>query len=130
MEVNKKLALFIGQTINRFIVEFDEEYQKEDKKIQADKIWIEFDQGVVEIIPLIDTDEIDVILHNSIASISRNVRSKEVAKYVGSQLGQSWVSFNGNGYFDVLILGFNNIKPALVILSETSSLKMFSLAQI
>jgi hypothetical protein len=117
---------FIAKKIVDIKIILDKEFTNLSDKILADKIYILFqDDSHLEIIPLTDTDEIDVIYCNVLNNLNLNNYVSTLEEFKGKEITLYWNTTNSNGYFDCFMLAFDNLHPSLIILSEGSVLKMF-----
>lgn len=85
-----------------------------------------FEAGGLELRPLPDTDEL------SLSFINKPLLHAANNDFQQYQIGQRdwkfqmyWRCQNANGYDDMIVLGFQDLHPNLIILSEGSSLKFF-----
>lgn len=105
----------------------DKELSNLSNKILADKIYILFDDdSYLEIIPLIDTDEINIMYNTKFDNADSNSYVSVLEEFRGKEITLYWNTTNSNGYFDCFMLAFGNLHPSLIILSEGSVLKMFN----
>lgn len=88
-----------------------------------DRILFEFPGRNVMVEPIWDTDEI-LVQDVPEDSIKLNEASEHLKEYFGRTLNQYWTCENAQGYFDLLMLAFDDLQPSLGILSEGSSLKI------
>ena len=97
-----------------------------------DEIIFVFEKCKLRILPICDTDEIGVECLEEI-----NTEAPELAEnttilnaHVGKTLSMTWNCVNANGYFDLYALGFDELHPSVMILSEGSALKLFGITKI
>ncbi len=91
---------------------------------EACKVVLEFSEGVsLVILPLIDTDEISIELHADESEQEPGGKAI-LEELVGRKLGAYWYCENNQGYFDLVLFGFDRLRPSFGILSEGSSLKL------
>jgi hypothetical protein len=98
------------------------------EKSTIDTIQLYFKVGVIQISSINDTDEIKLtFIQDKTNQKKRNIEADRniFKKYIGKKLNQVWTSINSSGYFDLCILSFSYLDPNILIVSETSGLKLF-----
>jgi hypothetical protein len=103
------------------------DFETSNNEILADEVIIDLGEQLISIIPLIDTDELEVRIFEA-SEYVKNTNSKPVfKKYTGAKLSYTWDAVNTKGYKDVFMMAFDNLIPAIMVLSEGSVLKLFDL---
>lgn len=92
------------------------------EQIIAAEIEMVFETHKLVIRPLCDTDEVEY----EYILLTENSPFEIFHPFSGRKLSSVWQCRNNNGYFDMLGIGFDELHPALLILSEGSSLKLFT----
>lgn len=121
MEEENKMIVqdLYSQNVEKIILTRDVESN------DIDKIIVVFKFNCIQIVPLVDTDEIDLIVCNLDEIELNGSEDYSFDDYNNSEFCFSWNAINSNGYYDTIILGFNFLHPNLLILSEGSCLKLF-----
>jgi hypothetical protein len=90
---------------------------------EIEKITLGFPTKSIIITPLSGTDEIEVEFSSLplLTSKTTNILSP----YIGKKLGMIWNCTNLRGYFDMYIVGFEQLHPNILILCEGSALLLF-----
>jgi hypothetical protein len=93
-----------------------------------DNLWLVFDRSTLRIGCTEETDEIvvDLIVEDNPFG-SRNGRSvSSFDRYIGEELGWSWMATNYRGYNDMLALSFSGLKPQVVLISMASQVSIYA----
>ncbi|MBG1270636.1 DUF6334 family protein [Nostoc sp. WHI] len=92
---------------------------------------------VVTLLPIIDTDEIKVIIEEAIkegtkvyAKSSKNNNQLLFSLALGVKLMSVWVCENIQGYQDQVIFAFQTLHPSITFLAEGSVIKVFMHEQV
>ncbi len=101
-----------------------------NEKSTIDIICLYFKVGIIKIKAIADTDEICLEFIQGTFDKKKRLEGKNIfTQYIGQQLNQVWNCTNAYGYFDLYILGFSYLDPSILIVSETSELKLFEANQ-
>lgn len=112
----------IGQTLKAvFIVEY-----KEDggDKLCLDQVQLIFQDTTVTLLPVTDTDEIEILYTTATTPLSANTPSW-CQPFLGKKLMTVWVCENDQGYRDQVIFAFEYLRPSIAFIAECSSLLVF-----
>lgn len=80
----------------------------------------------------LDTDEV-LLKYIKKAADSSNESSNLphlLRQYLGKRIGEFWQCKNSRGYTDLVILGFDGLRPSLAILAEGACLKIYEMPSI
>jgi len=112
----------IGQILTAVsIVEY-----KEDggDRLCLDKVQLFFQDTSVTLLPIADTDEVEILLEN--ATVPAVADPPFWCKsFIGKKLMTVWVCDNDQGYQDNVIFGFEYLHPSITFVAECSSLLVF-----
>lgn len=100
----------------------------EGNELCLEQIKFIFENEIVTLLPIIDTDEIEVNQEENTNLISDN--SDYFQYFLGKKLMAIWICENDQGYQDQVIFAFDNLHPSIVFVSEGSVLKVFICQQI
>jgi hypothetical protein len=125
---NIELDVLLGQRIKKIVVDQNTVFDEPRSKLIADKVLIYLDTKVLVIKPLTETDEIEILIKDSVARESSWVDI--LGEFVNSKLSYTWQCFNTNNYFDVFMLAFGSLRPSMAVLSEGSALNILVLEEL
>lgn len=117
----------VGLTINSFFIKSNTDFVVPKGMSYLDEIVLVFNNNeVLKLLPDYDTDEI-------ICDLSQNAKANlstydSLSQYEGLMLSDFWMGENSRGYSDIFLLSFKNLHPNLLIISEGSCLKLFTIA--
>jgi hypothetical protein len=121
-----KLSLeedFWGEVLTSCYISYNTDFVPCWNEVLMDKIVFYFGQKALHITPLVDSDEIRITL-NLEEQKEQSILPSFISKYIGKQLTSTWECINITDYFDVFMMAFTNLHPAILIFSEGSSLKL------
>ena len=117
----------IGQKLNAVTVIEDKEFN--NNELCLDKIQLFFEDVVMTLSPIIDTDEIEITQeyhHNNY-----ELKTPDwCEQFLGKKLMNIWVCENNQEYQDQIILAFDNLHPSISFISEGSVIKVFTYQQV
>jgi hypothetical protein len=118
---------FIGQTLVAVSVVEDKEFTGEE--LCYDKVQLLFQDTAITLLPLADTDEIEISkeTHTNFSAVDTPSSWHDL---IGQKLMTVWVCKNDQGYQDQVIFAFDNLHPSIAFLAEGSVLKAFRYEQI
>jgi hypothetical protein len=90
---------------------------------EIEKITLGFLNKSIIITPVSETDEIEVEFSSLPLLTSKTTTM--LSPYIGKKLGMIWNCTNLRGYFDMYIVGFEQLHPNILILCEGSALLLF-----
>ncbi|XZF16352.1 DUF6334 family protein [Chitinophagaceae bacterium MMS25-I14] len=90
----------------------------------ADKMLFCFDNLLLTLKPLTETDEISIEYTDLTKSIDGANYKDVFSEFIGHKFGNTWECTNLNGYFDAYLIGFDTLHPHLLVLSEGNTLKI------
>ncbi|NEP13859.1 MAG: hypothetical protein F6K14_27395 [Symploca sp. SIO2C1] len=112
----------IGQTLIAVsIVEYQEFGGKE---LCLDQVKLFFNNQTVTLLPIVDTDEIEIINETTTAT-PVGTAPYWCQSFVGKQLMAVWVCENNQGYRDQVVFAFERLNPSLIFVAEGSVIKIF-----
>jgi len=100
----------------------ESEFEGLEKSFEKISFILDFQQ--IDLYPINDTDEIEIIVTNINDSIKRT-SNQFLDQLIGKSVFTTWKCVNSQGYFDLFILGIETIRPTVSILCEGSSLKVW-----
>lgn len=114
----------IGQNLKAVSI-IEEEFG--GNELSLDQVKLFFEDQTVTLLPISDTDEIEII-----NEISSNSPAKETPcqydwcrNFVGKKLMTVWVCENDQGYRDQVIFAFGYLQPSIAFVAEGSAIKVF-----
>lgn len=117
----------IGHTLKAVsIVEYTEFGGNE---LCVDRVQLFFPDRTVTLLPIADTDEIEIKQETATASLPADTPSW-CKSFLGKKLMTVWVCDNDQGYRDQVIFAFEYLRPSLAFVAEGSVLKAFRYEQI
>jgi hypothetical protein len=93
-------------------------------KLSLEKIQLFFQDTIITLLPIVDTDEIEIILENT-TNPGRVDTPSWCQSFIGKTLMTVWVCDNDQGYRDQVIFAFEYLHPSLAFVAECSSLIVF-----
>lgn len=120
----------IGSILKEVSIVEDQEFNSTELCLA--RIQLIFQDTVVILQPLVDTDEIELI----ISSVPSSPDSKLInsptwcSSLLGKKLQMAWVCENHQGYQDQIIFAFEQLHPTISFIAEGSVLKVFRYQQI
>ena len=128
----KKIEDCWGEKLSHFLVKPNTDYFPPQNEHLADEVFFVFEKSKIHILPLPDTDELSVecLEYDNTKGSGPEGMVTIVNNYIGKSLSMTWNCFNANGYLDLFAIGFDQLHPNLMILSEGSVLKLFDVMQI
>lgn len=112
----------IGQPLTGVSIIEDKEFP--GNELCLDQIQLVFDDIIVTLLPITDTDEIEIIHKISHRAAPKNTPSW-CRSFLGKKLMTVWVCENDQGYQDQVIFAFEYLRPSLAFVAEGSVLKLF-----
>ncbi|OJJ19390.1 hypothetical protein BKI52_21510 [marine bacterium AO1-C] len=106
------------------------EFISSKNEIIADEIVFHFDEIILQIRPLSDTDELQLSILDSPPNNTILYNYKGLNNFIGKQLVYTWKGINSQGYFDLFTLAFEYITPNISIVCEGSALKILIMKSI
>lgn len=117
----------IGQTLSAVSIVEDKEFSGDELCLEQVKLF--FQDTTVTLLPLADSDEIEIIQEN--ISVSYPLDTPSWCKsFLGKKLMTIWVCENAQDYRDQVIFAFDYLRPTLAFVAEGSILKAFHYEQI
>ena len=114
-----KIRDLIGQKLERATFYQDPDFPAGE----ACKIVLDFASASLVILPLEDTDEIELKLFEE--GVQPEPGGDEILnELVGTKLAAYWYCENHQGYFDQVLFGFHLMRPNFGVLSEASALHL------
>lgn len=89
-----------------------------------DKVQLFFEKTSVTLLPLADSDEIEIIQEH-LAYFEPAVTPSWCRNFLGKKLMTVWVCKNDQGYQDQVIFAFEYLRPSLSFIAECSSILVF-----
>ena len=106
------------------------EYKKgSGKELCLDKVKLIFPEQTIALLPVTDTDEIEIKQQATTDSSAANT-SRWSGEFIGKKLMAVWVCENQQGYRDQVIFAFENLRPSIAFIVECSSILAFRYEQI
>jgi hypothetical protein len=93
-------------------------------KLYLEKIQLFFQDTIITLLPLSDTDEIEIILETN-TDFSGVDTPSWCQSFLDKKLMTIWVCDNDQGYRDQVIFAFEYLHPSLAFVAECSSLIVF-----
>jgi hypothetical protein len=127
----------IGSILKEVSVAEDQEFG--GNELCLDRIQLVFQDTVVILQPLADTDEIEIILSSDLSFINQSSPSSDstlihsptwCSSLLGKKLQMVWICENQQGYRDQIIFAFEHLHPSIAFICEGSVLKVFRYQQI
>lgn len=120
----------IGSLLKEVSIVEDQEFNSDE--LCLDRIQLIFQDTVVILQPLVDTDEIEIISSSvPLSSDSTLIDSPTwCSSLLGKKLQMVWVCENHQGYQDQIIFAFERLHPTIAFIAEGSVLKVFRYQQI
>jgi hypothetical protein len=93
-------------------------------ELELDKVQLFFEEvsTVITLKPLPDTDEIEISQQVINSPFPATTPPDWCRPFIGKQLQAIWVCDNNQGYQDMVIFGFDWLRPSLTFISEASVL--------
>ena len=117
----------IGQTLTGVTVIEDKNFGGNELCLEQVKLL--FQKQTIILLPISDTDEIEIIRENQVDSCQINTPSW-CQSFLDKKLMTVWVCDNDQGYRDQVIFAFGYLRPSLAFVSEGSVIKVFNYEQI
>ncbi|MFN6570109.1 DUF6334 family protein [Dendronalium sp. ChiSLP03b] len=111
----------IGQTLTAVSIVEEEEFA--GNELCLDEVKFFFQDTTVTLLPLTDTDEIEIIKESS--DISSRDTPSWCNLFIGEKLMNVWVYENDQGYLDQVIFAFDSLHPSIAFVAEGSVIKVF-----
>ncbi|MDB5033810.1 MAG: hypothetical protein JWQ98_1051 [Chlorobi bacterium] len=92
-----------------------------------DEITVVFEEKTIVLLPLPDTDEINIEVVPTIKSSKRRKRHQLFPILSGKALLGVWICNNDQGYQDLMVLAFEYLQPNIGVLAEGSVLKVLQM---
>lgn len=120
----------IGSILKEVSIVEDQEFNGDE--LCLDRIQLIFQSGVVILLPLVDTDEIEIISSSVPSSPDSHLINSPTwcSSLLGKKLQMAWVCENQQGYQDQIIFAFEQLHPTIAFIAEGSVLKVFRYQQI
>ena len=117
-----------GEKLSQILVKPNTDYFSPTGEILLDEIVFVFEKSKLHILPISDTDEISVkcLEYDNAENATSFIATSVFNEYVGKSLSITWNCVNANGYFDLYVIGFAELHPSVMILSEGGVLKLFN----
>ncbi|GAA6619019.1 DUF6334 family protein [Scytonema sp. NUACC26] len=117
----------IGQFLTAVSIAEDEEFL--GNELCLGKVQLIFQDSAVTLIPMADTDEIE-IRQESVPTTSVIDTPSWCQSFIGQKLMTVWVCENNQGYRDQVIFAFEYLRPSIAFVAEGSVMKVFCCEQI
>ncbi len=124
MEINE---LTIGQTLTAVSIVKDEEFG--GNELCLDKVKLFFQDTNITLLPLTDSDEIEIIQESS-TKHSQIDTPPWCQSFLGKKLMTVWICENDQGYQDQVIFAFEYLHPSIAFVAEGSVIKTFRFEQV
>ncbi|MGB3264659.1 MAG: DUF6334 family protein [Microcoleus sp.] len=112
----------IGQTLTAVSVL---EYKEDGSNLLSlDKIQLVFQDTTVTLLPISDTDEVEILVENATVPAVANTPFW-CESFIDKKLMTVWVCDNDQGYQDQVIFAFEYLHPSITFVAECSSLLVF-----
>ena len=116
----------IGCTLTEIAVLEDQEF--DGNELSLDRVELIFQNTVVILNPIAETDEIEIIQEST---IQKQINTPSwCSSLIGKKLLTVWVCENSQGYQDQVIFAFEFLRPSIAFVAEGSVLKVFRYEQI
>lgn len=112
----------IGQPLTAVSILEDKEFSSNE--LCLDKIQLFFQDSTITLLPIADTDEIEIIQEN-INTLSEENTPSWCQSLLGKKLMTVWICENDQGYRDQVIFAFEYMRPSIAFVAEGSVLKAF-----
>jgi hypothetical protein len=99
-----------------------------DTELCLDKVQLIFPEETVTLLPIAETDEIEI--KQQLTSVSSEINTSIWREFIGKKLMGVWVCENQQGYRDQVIFAFENLRPSIAFVVECSSILAFRYEQI
>lgn len=93
-----------------------------------DKVQLIFPEETVTLLPIADTDEIEI--QQQATPGASEINTSMWREFIGKKLMGVWVCENQQGYRDQVIFAFENLRPSIAFVVECSSILAFRYEQI
>ncbi len=93
-----------------------------------DKVQLIFPEETVTLLPIADTDEIEI--QQQATPGASEINTPIWREFIGKKLMGVWVCENQQGYRDQVIFAFENLRPSIAFVVECSSILAFRYEQI
>ncbi len=117
----------IGQALTAVSIFEDKEFA--GNELCCDKVQLFFENIALTLLPIIDTDEIEITQESNVA-VSAAQTPFWCQNLLGKKLMTLWVCENDQGYQDQVIFAFGNLRPCVAFIAEGSVIKAFRHEQI
>lgn len=117
----------IGQFLRAVSIAEDEEFPSNE--LCLDKVQLIFQDSTVTLIPMAETDEIE-IEQESITTTSLEGTPSWCQSFIGKKLMTVWICENDQGYRDQVIFAFEYLRPSIAFVAEGSVVKVFCSEQL
>lgn len=116
----------IGQTLTGISIVEDKEFAGDE--LCLDRVELHFQDTTITLLPLIDTDEIEITEEKYHAP---TINTPSWGKsFINQNLMAVWVCENDQGYQDQVIFAFESLHPSFAFFAEGSAIKVFTYQQI
>lgn len=112
----------IGQPLTAVSIVEDKLFS--GNELCLDKVQLLFQDTTVTLLPIADTDEIEIIQETTNTPSAENTPSW-CQSLLGKKLMTVWVCENDQGYRDQVIFAFEYMRPSIAFVAEGSVLKAF-----
>ncbi|MBD2182506.1 hypothetical protein H6S82_28795 [Planktothrix sp. FACHB-1355] len=112
----------IGQILTAVSILEDKEFSSNE--LCLDKIQLFFQDTTVTLLPIADTDEIEIIQETASTHSAENTPSW-CQSLLGKKLTTVWICENDRGYRDLVIFAFEYLHPSIAFVAECSVLNVF-----
>lgn len=116
----------IGQTLTGISIVEDQEFAGDE--LCLDRVELHFQDTTITLLPLIDTDEIEITEEKCHAPTSTTLSWGK--SLINQNLMAVWVCENNQGYQDQVIFAFESLHPSFAFVAECSAIKVFAYEQI
>lgn len=122
-----ELKEILGKQVDAISRLPDKLLERETAEILADKIFLKIGNTALAILPITETDELETKLIEATQIQEEHQLENILEQHYNKKLSCVWKATNWKGYRDVVLLSFDNLIPAVLILSEGSGLKVLSI---
>jgi hypothetical protein len=120
----------IGSILKEVSIIEDQEFGGDE--LCLDRVQLIFHDAAVILQPIVDTDEIELVISSVPSSLSSTLINSPswCSSLLGKKLQMVWVCENHQGYRDQIIFAFEQLHPSIAFFCEGSVLKVFRYQQI
>ena len=120
----------IGSILKEVSIIEDQEFGGDE--LCLDRVQLIFHDAAVILQPIVDTDEIELVISSVPSSLSSTLINSPswCSSLLGKKLQMVWVCENHQGYRDQIIFAFEQLHPSIAFICEGSVLKVFRYQQI